>query len=71
MKTQHYLTLIASALLSTATMGLAAPVNDDFANAIDLAGDSGAQTGTGNVDATLESGEPECVYPQQLVVGIV
>jgi hypothetical protein len=42
MKTQHYLTLIASALLSTATMGLAAPVNDDFANAIDLAGDSGA-----------------------------
>jgi len=63
MKTQHYLTLIASALLSTATMGLAAPVNDDFANAIDLAGDSGAQTGTGNVDATMESGEPECVYP--------
>ena len=46
---------------------LAAPANDDFANAIDLTGvgagqtgnvTSGTQTGTDNVDATLEAGEP-------------
>lgn len=62
MTTHHSLIRIASALLGAATVGLAAPVNDDFANAIDLAGGSGTQTGTGNVDATLESGEPDCVY---------
>jgi hypothetical protein len=34
------------------------PPNDDFVNAIALPGTSGIQTGTGNVYATLETGEP-------------
>ena len=34
------------------------PVNNNFVNAIDLPGDSGVQSGTGNLDATLEAGEP-------------
>ncbi|MCF7732773.1 MAG: hypothetical protein K9N23_13875, partial [Akkermansiaceae bacterium] len=34
------------------------PVNDNFADAIDLPGNSGTQTGTGNVRATTETGEP-------------
>jgi len=38
----------------------AAPANDNFANAIELVGDSGTQTGTNNVDATFEAGEPIC-----------
>jgi autotransporter-associated beta strand protein len=46
---------------------LAAPANDDFANAIDLTGaeagqtgsvTAGSQTGTNTVDATVEAGEP-------------
>ncbi len=42
----------------------APPANDDFANAIDLPGATGTQTGTDNVDATLEVGEPGTVtYP--------
>ncbi len=44
-------------LIGTGT-ALAAPANDDFANAIDLPGNSGTQTGTDNIDATLEGGEP-------------
>ena len=44
-------------LISTGT-ALAAPANDDFANAINLPGNSGTQTGTNNTDATLEVGEP-------------
>ena len=49
---------------------LAAPANDDFAAAIDLTGaavgqtgtvNSGTQTGTDNVDATSETGEPPSV----------
>ena len=34
------------------------PVNDNFANAIALPGDTGTQTGTGNNYATLEADEP-------------
>lgn len=37
---------------------MAPPVNDNFANATDLPGDSGQLTGQTNVDATLEAGEP-------------
>jgi hypothetical protein len=36
-----------------------APANDNFAGAIDLPGDSGAQSGTNNFSATLEAGEPD------------
>ncbi|MEI7909303.1 MAG: hypothetical protein WCK77_06680 [Verrucomicrobiota bacterium] len=41
-----------------------APVNDNFADAIVLAGASGSHTGSGNVAASLESDEPVCVYPE-------
>ncbi len=56
---------VAGALL--AGTALAAPANDSFANAIDLTGAgsgqtgnniTGTQTGSDNVDATLEAGEP-------------
>jgi len=56
---------VAGALL--AGTALAAPANDDFANAIDLTGAgsgqtgnniTGTKTGSDNVDATLEAGEP-------------
>jgi hypothetical protein len=42
----------------TVTVGVS-PVNDNFANAIALPGDNGTRTGTGNVFATLETGEPD------------
>ena len=38
---------------------LAAPANDDFANAIILAGDTGTQTGTNTINATIQAGEPD------------
>ena len=38
------------------------PDNDNFADAIDLPGDTGTQTGTTTVNATFEVGEPVCVY---------
>lgn len=41
----------------------AAPPNDDFANAIDLPGDTGFLAGNNNIDATFQAGEPECLYP--------
>lgn len=43
--------------------GLAAPANDNFANAILLAGENGNQTGLTNAAATFEPNEPVCVYP--------
>ena len=42
----------------------APPVNDDFAAAILLSGDSGSVSGHTNADATLEPGEPVCVYEE-------
>ena len=52
---------------------IAPPANDNFANAIDLTGvgsgqtgnaTAGTQTGTDNLQATLETGEPDTVtYP--------
>ena len=39
-----------------------APVNDNFANAIDLPGDTGTKTGTGNNYATKETDEPAFLY---------
>ena len=58
------LAMAASAALGIGPAGATAPVNDDYANAIELTGDSGTQTGTGNVDATFQSGEPICVYAE-------
>ena len=63
----NFLAVLAVGLgLATGT-ALAAPANDDFANAIDLTGGgagqtgsvtSGDQTGTNSIDATAEAGEP-------------
>ena len=36
------------------------PVNDNFADAIDLPGSTGTQTGTTTLNATIETGEPDC-----------
>ncbi len=47
---------MASGLI--AGTALAAPANDNFANAINLPGNTGTQTGTDNIDATVEGGEP-------------
>ncbi|MEI7903060.1 MAG: hypothetical protein WCK89_22710 [bacterium] len=38
----------------------AAPANDSFGGAIELPGDSGSLSGNNNIDATFETGEPEC-----------
>jgi hypothetical protein len=52
------------ALLGTAASGLAAPANDNFANAIALPGNNGSLAGYTNLDATFEAGEPVCFYPE-------
>ena len=59
MNQTKYARLIASAILATAASALAAPANDNFADAIALTGDSGVQTGPSTVDATYEVGEPD------------
>ena len=53
-------TALAAAIGSWLVAGtaLAAPANDNFADAINLPGSSGTQTGTDNIDATSEVGEP-------------
>ena len=48
----------AAATWLTAGTALAAPANDNFANAINLTGTTGTQTGTDTIGATLEVGEP-------------
>jgi autotransporter-associated beta strand protein len=48
----------AVVLGSGLTANAAAPPNDNFADAIDLPGASGTQTGTDTIDATLQAGEP-------------
>ena len=66
------LAVAAGSWLAAGT-ALAAPANDDFANAIDLTGvgtdqtgnaTAGTQTGTNNIDATFQAGEPQCGYPE-------
>jgi hypothetical protein len=54
---KHFAAAVAVAGGLLAGTALAAPANNDFANAIDLPGLSGTQTGTNNIDATLEGGE--------------
>ena len=55
---KHFARAVAVAGGLLAGTAMAAPANDDFANAIDLPGISGTQTGTNNSAATLEVGEP-------------
>jgi hypothetical protein len=40
------------------------PPNDNFANAIELPGDTGNLSGNNTINATFEVGEPECFYPE-------
>ncbi|MCF7734360.1 MAG: hypothetical protein K9N23_21945 [Akkermansiaceae bacterium] len=56
---KHYGLVCAVSAGLGAGNALAAPANDDFANAIELVGDTGTQTGTDNADATIETGEPD------------
>jgi autotransporter-associated beta strand protein len=70
---KHSALAVAMGAWLVAGTALAAPANDAFANAIDLTGAgsgqtgdaiAGTQTGTDNLDATLEVGEPATVtYP--------
>ena len=48
----------AAVIVGSGLTAQAAPANDNFAAAINLPGRTGVQTGTDNVDATLEAGEP-------------
>ncbi len=50
--------LVLAFALSFPTLALAAPANDDFANAEVLTGTTDSASGT-NVDATKETGEPD------------
>lgn len=56
---KHFALAVAVAGGLLAGTALAAPANDDFANAIDLPGLSGTQTGTNNIAATFQVGEPD------------
>jgi|GEM_PF-1261716 len=58
MKTRFLALLLA--VLACAVLS-AAPVNDDFANALVLAGPAGTNTGSGNGGATKQAGEDSCV----------
>ena len=55
-----YAKLIASTILATASSGWAAPANNNFADAINMPGNSGVLTGTqyNTINATMEVGEP-------------
>ena len=59
----NHVKLIAGVLITTLSHGLAAPVNDNYSNAIVLTGNSGTLSGNNTIDATLEVDEPECGYP--------
>ena len=50
--------MVTGSFLLAGTALAAPPANDDFANAIVLSGNSGIQTGTNNIDATFQTGEP-------------
>ncbi len=59
---KHFTLGVAASAAVVVGSGLtanAAPANDNFANAINLPGPTGTQTGTDNIDATLEVGEPD------------
>ena len=56
------LALTAGAALGIGNAWATAPVNDDFANAIELTGDSGTLSGNTTVGATFQTGEPQCCY---------
>ena len=48
----------AAVIVGSGLTAKAAPANDNFADAINLPGRTGTQTGTDNLDATLEANEP-------------
>jgi autotransporter-associated beta strand protein len=48
----------AAVVVGSGLTANAAPANDNFADAINLPGRTGTQTGTDNLDATLEANEP-------------
>jgi hypothetical protein len=58
---KKYLSLIACAVIGIASAN-AAPVNDNFADAINLPGNSGTLSGNTTIDATFEVDEPVCFY---------
>lgn len=53
----------SSALVPAHVVITSPPPNDNFADAIVLVGNTGTHTGTDNIDATLEAGEPALPYP--------
>ena len=63
---KQFILALAVGVGLVAGSALAAPVNDNFADAITLTGDSATQTGTGTVGATFETGEPVAAYPDTL-----
>jgi autotransporter-associated beta strand protein len=52
------LAVSAAVVIGSGLTANAAPANDNFANAIDLPGATGTQSGTDTIDATLQAGEP-------------
>ena len=56
------LALTAGAVLGIGNAGATAPVNDDFANAIALSGDTGTLSGNTTVGATFQTDEQQCGY---------
>ncbi len=54
---------VGAAVAFGVSQSASAAANDNFANAINLPGLTGTQTGSDNVGATFEAGEPECAYP--------
>ena len=55
---KHLARALALGSWLAAGTALAAPANDDFVNAIILPGDSGTQTGTDTIGATIQASEP-------------
>ncbi|MCX6926815.1 MAG: hypothetical protein NT154_26965 [Verrucomicrobia bacterium] len=63
--------IIVSGLIGMIALGgyqaqAAPPVNDNFADAINLPGESGNLSGNTTVDATFQAGEPTCFYPEAI-----
>lgn len=57
-----YASSTSSALTPPQNVTIIYPPNDNFADAITLSGDNGTQSGTGNVSASFQDGEPTCLY---------
>ena len=57
-----YASSTSSALTPAQNVTIIRPANDNFADAITMSGDNGTRSGTGNVSASFEDGEPTCLY---------